>query len=384
MKPTIKKSLLILTIWLLILSSSTILAACGGANNGESTDQTPIPTVISDTNIVAEGNVVPRENKQLAFFSNGQVEEVPIKEGAIVLKGDILAKLGNREQLEAAIAAAEAESISARQARQKLDDDLALAQATAADTIATANKALKDAQYSFDNFTVPQNMLNMTPLEAIDAMKILLDQARTNFEPYRYYPSTDDTREDYKELLDNAQADYNTSIRWLQLQTNVTNAKTRLDQAMEDYDTLQKGPDPDAVEAADARIKATEENLAATQANLDNLDLESPFDGTLVQMDLVEGQLVTAGQPVAILADLSELFVETDDLTEIEVVDIEMGQKVTIVADALPEVEMTGTVVKIDQLFVEKRGDITYTVRVRIDNPDPKLRWGMTVVITFE
>jgi len=61
-----------------------------------------------------------------------------------------------------------------------------------------------------------------------------------------------------------------------------------------------------------------------------------------------------------------------------------MGQKVTIVADALPEVEMTGTVVKIDQLFVEKRGDITYTVRVRIDNPDPKLRWGMTVVITFE
>jgi multidrug efflux pump subunit AcrA (membrane-fusion protein) len=378
MNSNLYKSLFILTI------VSLILAACGGATAGQNGDQTPIPTVISETNIVAEGNVVPQENKQLVFFSNGQVEELSVKEGDSVKKGDVLARLGNREQLEAAIAGAEAELVSARQARQRLDDDLALAQATAADTIADANKALKDAQYSFDNFTVPQNMLGMTPLEAIDKMKELLDLARAKFEPYRYYPSGNETRKDLKEKLDNAQADYNTSVRWLQLETNVKNAKTRLEQSMDDYETLLKGPDPDAVEAADARIKATEENLAAAQANLDNMDLEAPIDGSVVQVDLVEGQLVTAGQPVALVADLSQLFAETDDLTEIEVVDIEMGQKVTIVADALPDIEMTGTVEKIDQVFVEKRGDITYTVRVRIDNPDPRLRWGMTVVITFE
>ena len=371
-------------IYLILVIGALILTGCGGATAGQNADQTPIPTVISETNIVAEGNVVPRENKQLTFFGNGQVEELLVKEGDTVKKGDVLARLGNREQLEAAIAGAEAELVSARQSRQRLDDDLALAQATAADTIASANKSLKDAQYNFDNFTVPQNMLGMTPLEAIDKMKELLDLARAKFEPYRYLPSGNDTRKDFKEKLDNAQADYNTSVRWLQLETNVQNAKTRLEQSMDDYETLLKGPDPDAVEAADARIKAAEENLAAAQANLDNMDLEAPIDGTVVQIDLVEGQLVTAGQPVALIADLSQLFVETDDLTEIEVVDIEVGQKVTIVADALPDVEMTGTVEKIDQVFVEKRGDITYTVRVRIENPDPRLRWGMTVVITFE
>jgi multidrug efflux pump subunit AcrA (membrane-fusion protein) len=370
-------------LFYILVIGNLFLASCGSATN-QNSDQTPIPTVISETNIVAEGNVVPYENKQLAFFTNGQVAELLVNEGDSVKKGDILARLGNREQLEAAIAGAEAELVSARQARQKLDDDLALTQATAADTIAAANKALKDAQYNFDNFTVPQNMLGMTPLEAIDKMKELLDLARAEFEPYRYYPSGDETRKDFKEKLDNAQADYNTSVRWLQLETNVKNAKTRLEQSMEDYETLLKGPDPDALEAADARIKAAEKNLAATKANLDNLDLEAPIDGTVVQIDLVEGQLVTAGQPVATVADLSQLFAETDDLTEIEVVDIEVGQKVTIIADALPDVEMTGTVEKIDQVFVEKRGDITYTVRVRIDNPDPRLRWGMTVVITFE
>jgi multidrug resistance efflux pump len=84
------------------------------------------------------------------------------------------------------------------------------------------------------------------------------------------------------------------------------------------------------------------------------------------------------------VADLSKMYVETDDLTEIEVVDVEVGQKVTVVADALPEVEMTGTVESINQVFEEKRGDITYTVRIILDDPDPRLRWGMTVVVTFE
>ena len=34
-------------------------------------------------------------------------------------------------------------------------------------------------------------------------------------------------------------------------------------------------------------------------------------------------------------------------------------------------------------MFEEKRGDITYTVRIRINEPDPRLRWGMTVEVTF-
>jgi multidrug resistance efflux pump len=96
------------------------------------------------------------------------------------------------------------------------------------------------------------------------------------------------------------------------------------------------------------------------------------------------GQQVTPGQPVMRLADLSKLYVETDDLTEIEVVDVEVGQKVTVIADALPSVEMTGTVESIGQVFEEKRGDITYTVRIALDDPDPHLLWGMTVVVTFE
>lgn len=369
----------------ILIIASFLLAACGSLPGAPgAATPTPLPTVISQTNIVSEGRVVPRKDVQLSFFTTGQVEEVLVDKDSVVKTGDLLARLGNREQIAAAIAGAEAELLAAQQARKKLDDDLALAQVQAAAAMSTANKSVKDAQYQLDNFTVPQNMLGMTPLEAIARMKELLDRARERFEPYKYYPSTNDTREDRKEDLDTAQSDYNTAVRWLQLETNLKEGETRLEEALKDYQDLQKGPDADAIAAADARIKAAEENLTAAQANLDNLDLKATIDGTVVDMDLVVGQQVSPGQPVMRVADLSKLYVETDDLTEIEVVDVKAGQKVTIVADALPGVEMTGTVESISQVFEEKRGDITYTVRISLDNPDPLLRWGMTVVVTFE
>jgi multidrug efflux pump subunit AcrA (membrane-fusion protein) len=362
---------------------SVTLAACSAMPGAPSATATPLPTVISETNTVAEGRVVPNEEVQLAFLSAGQVAEVLVDEGDVVKKGDVVARLKNREQLEASIAGAQSELVAAQQARQKLDDDQALSQATSADAIAAANKTVKDAQYQLDNFTVPQNMLGMTPLQAIDKMKEALDKARDRFEPYRYYSENDDTRKDRKEDLDNAQSDYNTAIRWLQLQTNIKNAQTRLDQAMKDYDTLQAGPDPDQVAAAEARLKASQTSVDAAQAALDNIELKATIDGTVVKNDLVAGQTVGAGTPVMRIADLSKMYVETDDLTEIEVVNISAGQKATIEADALPGVEMEGTVDEISNVYEEKRGDITYTVRLLIANPDPALRWGMTVVVTF-
>jgi len=368
----------------ILILGSLVLAACSSLPGGAgAATPTPIPVVVADSQIVAEGRIVPKEYKDLAFFGNGQVDEVLVNEGDLVQKNLVVARLGNREQLAAAIAAAESELVSAKQARKLLDDNLSLALADATAAMAASNKTLKDAQYQIDNFSVPSNMEGLTPLAAVAKMKGLLDVARDKFEPYKYFSENDSTREDLKEKLDNAQSDYNSAVRWLQLETNLKAAETRLDKTMQDYEKLLKGPDPDQVETADARIKAAEANLASAKASLDNLELKSTIDGTVVKNDLVVGQNAAAGVPVMTLADFSELFAETDDLTEIEVVDVAIGQEVTVVADALPDLKFKGVVEKINQISEEKRGDITYTVRVKLLETDPRLRWGMTVVITF-
>ncbi len=360
-----------------------LLGACSGAGAAPAESPTPLPTLTQSAAIIVEGRIVPQEEVVLAFTVGGRVDEVLASEGDVVQKGTVLARLGDRERLEAAIAAAEAELVAAEQARRRLDEDLALAQAQAAAAMSAANRAVKDAQYALDNFSVPQNMRGLTPLEAVNRMKAALDEARQRFEPYRYYPSEDETRKKLKEELDTAQSDYNTAVRWLQLETNFQEAQTRLEEALKDYQNLLQGPDADALAAAEARLKAAQANLKAAQASLRNLDLVATIDGTVVSLDLVEGQQVAPAQPLVRLADLSQLYVETQDLTEIEVVDVRVGQRVRVVADALPDIKMEGVVESVSEYYIEKRGDITYTVRIRLLNPDPRLRWGMTVVVTF-
>ena len=370
-----------------MMLAGLLVSACSALGGpGATAEPTDIPPVASDVEIVAEGRLVPTETTKLAFFTAGQVEEITVKKGDQVQAGQVVARLGNREPIQAQIAGAEAELLAAQKALDNLNkpENIAVARVEALNRIAAANKAVKDAQYQWDNFTVPTNQEDYTPMEGVKAMKELLDKARDRFEVVKYKSENDDVREARKDELDTAQSDYNSAVRRLTLETNLTSAQAQLDKAQKDLEALENGPNPDDVANAEARVTATEAALTSAKAALDNLELEAPISGTIVDMDLIVGQLVTAGQPVMTLADFSQMYAETDDLTEIEVVDIEIGQEATVVADALPDVEMTGVVDSISQVYEEKRGDITYTTKILLNNVDPRLRWGMTVVITFK
>jgi HlyD family secretion protein len=75
--------------------------------------------------------------------------------------------------------------------------------------------------------------------------------------------------------------------------------------------------------------------------------------------------------------------VETNDLTEQEVVKISVGQSASLAPDALPDLKFTGKVTEIADGFIVQSGDVLYKVRLLVDNPDPQFRWGMTTEVTF-
>ncbi|MCB0156101.1 MAG: RND transporter, partial [Anaerolineae bacterium] len=77
--------------------------------------------------------------------------------------------------------------------------------------------------------------------------------------------------------------------------------------------------------------------------------------------------------------------IETDDLTEIDVVRVEVGRTVSISVDALPDVEFEGEVVRIKPQSETKAGDVTYTVLIDITKgPVEKLKWGMTTFVDID
>jgi hypothetical protein len=72
-------------------------------------------------------------------------------------------------------------------------------------------------------------------------------------------------------------------------------------------------------------------------------------------------------------------------LSELDVINIHLGNQVEVVADALPGVTMYGVVDQINAVPDPLSGaDITYTVRIRMSEVDPNVCWGMTVAVTFQ
>jgi multidrug resistance efflux pump len=385
---------------IVFLAGVMILTACGSipGSTGEPTP-TAVPFVEADTRVVSEGRLMPYESTQLSFFSAGQVDEVLVEEGDQVKKGDVLARLGNREELESTIANAQVELLAAQQALKSLTDDLPEAQTAALQALNDARDGLRDAERKMRGFDVPPDQIDVDVARANLALaKKSLEAARKKYKPYENKPENDYRRATYLSKLADAQDRYDGAERELnrligvtpldfeleQAQTELDIAQAKLQQAQDKHELLKNGPDPDDVANAEARITATEASLAAAKAALSHLELVATIDGTVVSQDLIVGQQVSVGQAVMTVADLSKMYAETDDLTEIEVVRISEGQVTKIAPDALPDLELGGKVESINKIFEEKRGDVTYTTRILLDKVDPSLRWGMTVAITFE
>ena len=76
---------------------------------------------------------------------------------------------------------------------------------------------------------------------------------------------------------------------------------------------------------------------------------------------------------------------ENDDLTELDVVDLKVGDPVEIQIDAIPGEVLMGTVSQIATTSQLTRGDVTYEVTIALDDlQELPLRWGMTVFVDVD
>jgi multidrug resistance efflux pump len=139
------------------------------------------------------------------------------------------------------------------------------------------------------------------------------------------------------------------------------------------------------VKIAEAGVEKAKTGITSAQAELAKTELIAPFDGTVGSLDIEEGEIVQSGAVAISLGDTSRWQIETDDLTEIDVVNVREGANVSISVDALPDAEFQGKVVRITPKSVTKAGDVTYTVLIDLTEGDTsRLRWGMTTFVDIE
>jgi len=302
-----------------------------------------------------------------------------------------------------------------------------IARSQALARVTEANRAVREAQYRLDNFTVPNEQQDMGTMEALEIMKERLDAARKAFEPYKYYPSGDQTRKDRKEDLDETQADYDSALRNLEYETALEEAQAALDKAMEDLAALQDVPDPDDIEVLESQIVAINatpkqaeavveqaqvgmEQAQATleqaktmvngaQTDLELIDIQlkkvviySPTKGTVLNRSIEPGEVVQAGAPVMNIGQLDQLSI-TVYIPENSYGQIKLGEKAYIVSDSFPDEIFEAQVVRIADRAEytprniqtkEDRVTTVFAIKLSVVDPLGKLKPGMPVDVIFE
>ncbi len=392
MKQTFKSNLRYILVFL--LQASFLLTGCDAIKQVTSPEPTITPAPIKQdvSTVIVEGQVVPKDFANLYFTVPGDVMEILVKEGDQVTKGINLARLGDRQSFEANLATAELALLIAQQQLDDLNEKASIVTSDANLAVLDAEEVFMNAQKNLEEIDTQETEDKIDDAkQAVSDAEDELEDAQDEFDKYADLAEDNQNRKDAEDALKDAQNKYNQAVRdrntlineLARAQEDLVNAQVRLDQARRDAEARMEGPDPDQLALAQSQVQNTSAQVDAAKSALDKLTLVAPYDGKILKVDMSVGERVQPGQVVMVLADTSSWYVETSDLTENEVVKIDVGQPVILLPDAFPDLEMSGIVESIGETYVERSGDITYVVRIKLDQPDPLLRWGMTVEAHF-
>jgi HlyD family secretion protein len=377
-----------------ILFSLLTVTAC----SANTATEMPVATTEALSTVrktTAEGKVLPIKRAILGFPVAGTVESVLIEEGSLVYAGDLIATLSGIEKAKAEIARAEVQLLTAQKNLSDLIENAPVVTASTELELAQARLAYEDALDARNRM----GPASTSQLNSAEAEYILAKQAFEDADNlYGYFVDLDESDPqratalknlaDSQIRLDRASRNLNyartgpDSFQIAETDSQVFLEEARLKDAERRYDRLKDGPDREELEIAQAGVTQAEAALAAGKSALADLEIRAPFNGTMVANDLRVGEVAIPGAGVA-LGDLSAWIVETSDLREVDIVGIRPGMPIAMTLEAIPGLELPGSVKEINMLGENKQGDIVYKVIIQLSEQDPRLMWNMTVNAAF-
>ena len=358
----------------------------------------------------------------------GQVAEVLVDDGAAVSESELLFMLDDQElqlqrsqiaaQGEAAVAAAELALLQARQELNTLQDDWPIRAAEYQLELAQARDALEKAE----NRRIWQQKNNRATEDTIDyyeAQLVLAERrvksARSVYNQHTDEPEHDPDRANARVALEQAEEGRDEIVRILNwykgepsdidqalLDANVAIARARVDEARQEYEKWQAGPDPDTVELAQANIKQAQAALELARAQKENqllsIDLKideasvtAPITGTILSINVDPGEIVTPGLVVITLGRLDQMTI-TVYLPENQYGRVRIGDHANVEVDSFPDEVFAAEVVRIadEAEFTprnvqteEERQTTVYAIELRLTSGTGQLKPGMPADVVF-
>ncbi|MBE9514090.1 MAG: efflux RND transporter periplasmic adaptor subunit, partial [Chloroflexi bacterium] len=287
--------------------------------------------------VSVSGNLDAPDDRYLAFATPGTVQELLVEKGDAVSKGDVLACL-NTEDLERNIDLART---SLRQAQVQYE---------------IAENQLRETiwphYYNGYVIDVPGTWIALrSALENLDEARGFMEQGDL-MEAYASLDEVVDYIEQGQYRARSRPWDFPLSIRIMELH----------------------------LEGAKAALDAAELNMEAAKDALEDTTIVAPFDGVVTAVSIHEGDHLSAvdyARPAIHLVNPTKIEM-SGLIDEMDIADIGLGQEAIVTLDALPGLEVAGSVSYISEAAMIQAGVVMYETTIMLHNPGPEIKDGMS------
>ena len=427
MSKVLKIGGIIILVLVLVVAGAMALRAI---NRPAAAEDTPVLATVTqgsiEETVSATGNVGTERQVALAFGSSAEIVEVLVEEGQGIEEGDVLARLDTASlewqiaRMQASLDTAQARLVQAQ--KPTGEEDLASAQAAldsasanyekvqqgaSEEDLASAQAALDSAEASYQKVKAGPTKAELAAAKAqLDSALAAVAQAQASYDRIKDRPDVA-LRPESLNLqnatitLEQAQANYDgladrptkselaaaraqvaqaeatlATLQGRPTASELASAAVQVAQAEATLAQLQARPNPEDVAVLEAQVNEATIALAQTTSQLEDAVITAPFAGTILAVQVQEGEWASPGAPAIVLA--SESLILELNVDEVDVAGLAEGQVAHLRFSALKDAEVEGTVSFVAPSSTNVGGAVAYAVEIRFDPGDYPVRLGMT------
>lgn len=354
------------TPWVLGAIATGLLVTGGGiylvvrdqiAKPDISTLTVPVESEALTVRITASGTVQPTQTVNLSPKTSGILAELLVEQGDTVAQGQVIARM-------------ESASINA----ERLQAEARLAQADA--RLAKLRSGNRPEEILQNQAAVEQAQARVAEAQA------RLDRANDRVRRNRSLATEGAISEDDLEVVLNEAAT---------AQATLAQNQASLREAQQLFALTERGSRVEDIAEAEAQRAEAIANLRSAEILQEDTLIRAPFSGTITQKYATEGAFVTpttsaseassaTSTAIVALAEGLEILAE---IPEVDIQQLQVGQRVEVVADAYPDKVFQGEVRLIAPEAVVKQNVTLFEVRIALVSGQAELRSGMNTDLTF-
>ena len=384
-------------------------------------EKSTIITSVSGTGQVSASNQV-----ELKAKASGDIVAIGVKSGQRVLKGALIAQIDSgdmQKSLRDAELSLQSAKISLEKAKiqnsdenrnsdlQKayedgltavsdsfldlpavitgVEEDILSEQSLSNNTIISSGKtAVNYLNKAEDLYYETDRMFqeNRSTYRTVDRNSSNEDIENVVNETYEVVKKTSDMLKSLKNLVDYLSYENDRSSEFTSVQNTLTqyinttdthlsnlySVKQDIKNAQEDFST--SGLD---LESSQISVQQKQNSFNDLKEELSDYYIRAPFDGIVADVAVEKSDSVSSGTTVATF--ITDAKIAEIPFNEVDIAQIEAGQKATLTFDAISDLTISGEVVEVDSVGTVSSGVVSYDVKINFDTQDERIKPGMSV-----